>query len=108
MIPKLSDFKKWMVSNNYLEDENKENRLRSLIDANGLIMFFQKDKEMFGCPENGRIAFARMKSEDDKEANFVALKLSSDEPARHIIQSKDLDEIKIIDVEDAIQGIVGK
>lgn len=97
-----------MASNNFLEDENKENRLRSLIDANGLIMFFKKDKEMFGCPENGRIAFARMKSEDDKEANFVALKLSSDEPARHIIQSKDLDNLKIVDVEDAIQGIVGK
>lgn len=108
MNPNLSDFKKWMTANNFLEDDNKENKLRSLIDANGLIMFFQKDQDMFGCPENGRIAFARMKSEDDKEANFVALKLSSDEPARHIIQSKDLNDLKIIDVEDAIQGILGK
>lgn len=107
--PPLSKFKKWMISNNYLEDENKENRLRDLINTNGLIMFFQKDDSMFGCPENGRIVFARMKSEEGmNDANFIALNLSSDEPSRQIIQNDDLNKLKIVDLEDAIKKIVGK
>lgn len=104
----LSDFKKW-INNSFQESGDKEAKLRDLVNTNGLVMFFQKDDSMFGCPENGRIAFARMKSEDGMDdANFVALKLSSDEPARHIIQSDDLDKLKIVDLEDVIEKIMGK
>lgn len=105
----FSKFRKIMDKWTYLEAQEKENKLRDLINTNGLVMFFQKDKNMFGCPEQGRIAFARMKSEDDmNDANFIALNLSSDEPARHIIQSSDLDKIKITDLESVIKKILSK
>lgn len=94
---------------NYVENEDKEAKLRDLINSNGLVMFFQKNDDFFGCPEQGRIVFAKMKSEDGMDdANFVALNLSSDEPARHIVQSNDLDALQIVDIEDAISKIVGK
>jgi len=99
------NFKNWMKIS---ENEDKEDKLRNLINANGLILFFQKDESMFGCPENSRIAFARMKSEKDEEANFSAINLSSDEPAQHIIQFKDLDNLKVVDMEDVIGKITGK
>jgi hypothetical protein len=107
--PGFSDFRKWMDKwDTFKENEDKEDKLRSLINTNGLIMFFQKGDSMFGCPEMGRIAFARMKSEDDIDSNFIALNLSSDEPSRQIIQHKDLDEVKIMDIEDLIEKVSGK
>ena len=107
--PAFSDFRRLMDKwDTFKENEDKEDKLRSLINSNELIMFFKKGDSMFGCPENGRIAFARMKSEDDVEANFIALNLSSDEPARHVIQSKDLDNLKIVDIDKVIKKIVGK
>lgn len=93
----------------YQENEDKESRLRDLINTNGLVMFFQKNDEMFGCPENGRIVFARMKSEEGMDdANFVALNLSSDEPARHVVQSADVDKLKVMDLEDLVKKITEK
>jgi hypothetical protein len=100
------NFKKYLDT--FKENEDKEDKLRSIINANGLIMFFQKGESLFGCPENGRIAFARMKSEEDVDSNFIAMNLSSDEPSRQIIQHKDLDKVKIMDIEDFIKKVAGK
>jgi len=106
--PHFSDFRKEMDKwDTYLENEEKENELRNLINSNGLVMFFQKNDSVFGCPEEGRIVFAKMKSEEGMDdANFMTLNLTSDEPSRYVMQNKDLDDIKVIDLEDVIKKLI--
>jgi len=97
--------------NQYLESEDKENKIKTLLDGQGLILFFKKDGQIYGAPEESRLIFAKMKTPDEdvnddwiKEANFMALNLKKALLGKEIesmFSTKDLKSIKIIDRDEA-------
>lgn len=89
--------------------DNNESKLKAkvLLEDNGLVFFFKKDKNLYGATENNRLIFARMKNPDKedkewaKEASFTALDLENKELSKNIFTKKDLEKIEIIDQESA-------
>jgi hypothetical protein len=87
--------------------DNNENKLKTkvLLEDNGLVFFFKKDKRLYGATENNRLIFARMKNPDKeekewaKEATFTAVDLENKELSKNIFSNKDLEKIQIIDQE---------
>lgn len=91
----------------------KKDKLKALVD-NNLVFFFKKNNELFGCPEESRLVFARLKNPDEdsnkawaKEAAFLALNLSkaleAEEPPKTLFYQKDLNDLNIIDKDEAIK-----
>jgi hypothetical protein len=90
-------------------------RARALIETNSLILFFEKDKKIYGAPESSRVIFAKMKNPDEDvpkswldDANFIAYDLKKAmEGQKHeiLVSAKDLNSIKIIDEKDALKRI---
>jgi len=97
--------------NCYLESEDKESKIKTLLDGQGLILFFKKGKDIFGASEESRLIFAKMKTPDEdvnddwlKEAIFMALNLKKALLGKEVestFSTKDLKSIKIIDRDDA-------
>ena len=95
--------------------EADEDKLNALLDGLGLVLFFEKDKEIFGSGEDGRVVFAKLKNPDDDlpsgwedEASFSAQNLSKvvkGEMAQHVFNKESLDEIKIIDRDKAFEEL---
>lgn len=117
--PGFSKFRHLMdIWDNYLLEQDNENIIRSLIDNNGLIMFFQKDDNYFGTGEDGRIVFAKIKSQDedmpdgwDEEATFTACNLSKaieGEASQHIFSKNDIKKLKIVNQEEVIDKLKNK
>lgn len=116
--PGFSTFRDLMDQWDYqLQTERKE-KVRSMINSN-LILFFNKDGEYFGCPEESRLVFAKLKVPDedvtpawDEEAAFLAYNLSKsleeDEIPKRLFYKKDMDDLKIIDKEDLEKILLGK
>ena len=82
-----------------------------------MLLFFKFHDEIFGCGEDGRIVFARIKNPDKddkewgKEASFSALNLNkaiNGENISSIFGKKDLKQMKIIDREDAVMVLCKK
>ena len=114
--PAFSKFRSLMdVWDTFLLEQDNANTIRNIIDNNGLIMFFRKDKEYFGTGEDGRIVFAKMKNPNEgmpegweKEASFTGYNLSKmlrGEPAQHVFDHKDIKKMKIVDQEKMIKKI---
>jgi hypothetical protein len=96
----------------YLAEEDRQNKIRSIVDSPNLVLFFVKDGTIYGAPENSRVIFARLKSKGDedgekwkKDADFMAINLSSlvgeDKISQSVMGKKDLKKIKVIDKEEA-------
>lgn len=102
------NFKIWLEKN---EAETKNQRIKNIIDGQGLILFFKTKNSLFGAPEQSRLVFAKMKTPDDDmsdgwadEANFAAfdlIKAMAGERVENMFGKKDMKSIKIIDPEDA-------
>lgn len=92
--------------------------LKNILESNGLILFFKKDKKIYGAPESSRLVLARMKNPEDKsdkewgrEANFSAFDLedSTDGKFKKVMfDYKDLEKIEIIDQEKAEKELAKK
>jgi hypothetical protein len=76
--------------------------------------FFKKGGEIFGAPEESRLAFARMKHPEPeekvwaKDANFSAIDLQKaigGETTQRLFSNKDLAEIKILEKDDAFKAL---
>jgi hypothetical protein len=103
---------KW---DDYLEDEGK---VRTVMDGHNLILFFQKDGELFGAPEESRVTFARLKNPEpddapgfQDEASFIALNLIDaliGKMNQSVFGFKDLPKIKILDREDCEKKLHAK
>ena len=88
---------------------------KALIETNSLILFFEKDKTLYGAPESSRVIFARMKNPDKdtpkewlKDANFLAFDLKKAMQGKKvevIISNQDLKSIKILDEADVIKRL---
>ena len=86
-------------------------KIQTMLDDNGFVLFFTKEKEVFGATEDGRLIFARMKHPDPeepegymKEATFSATNLTravEGEKTETVIGRRDLAKLKIISQEEA-------
>lgn len=98
-----------------LLEQEEENRIKQIINDNGLILFFKKDQEYFGTNEEGRIIFAKIKNNDedlpkgwDEEATFTVCNLSKmvkGEPSKSILGKKDIKKIRVIEEEELIESL---
>lgn len=108
------DFKSFVYE--AVKKQELENRLRSLVSENGILLFFEFDKEVFGCGEDGRVMFARIKSPNPgevkafaDEASFVAVNLSrlaKGEVTKSLFKKKDMNKIKVVSEDEAVQKLV--
>lgn len=118
--PAFSEFRSLMDKWDQFVESKKS--LSELIDDHGLILFFKKDKEIYGAPEESRLIFAKLKTdkEDDpmqpgflKEAQFTAIKISKlksndEEDSKEVVfGAKDIKKIKVIDRDEALK-LLGK
>ena len=97
-----------------LKEEESDN-IGSLLDGQGLILFFKNNDDIFGCGEDGRMVFARMKNPDEDspeewadEANFIAQNLSKmirGEPSQGVFCKNDLKKIKVMDRDDVVDEL---
>lgn len=96
----------------WLEDkEAKHDKVRNLVSGQNLILFFTKDGNLFGAPEESRLVFANMKSPNEDmpdgwadEANFAAfdlIKALVGDRVENMFGKKDMKQIKIIDPDEA-------
>jgi hypothetical protein len=109
----FSDFRYLMDLWDEAIDQDKQSKIRSILDGAGLVMFFSKDGEFFGAPEDSRVTFARMKQPDEdadknwrKEANFLAINLSKaikGSPDKNVFGLDALSKVKIMDKEDVFK-----
>jgi hypothetical protein len=106
--PAFSQFRELM---NLWDESEASVKVKSLIEGNSLVLFFQMEDKVYGAPEGGRVTFAKMKSPDDdlpegwiKDANFVAYDLGKavkGEKVERVFSEKDLGGIKVIEQEKA-------
>lgn len=92
----------------FIENQDIDN----ILNSSSLVLFFTKDGDIFGAPEESRVVFARMKNPDDakwqKEASFVALNLFKTllgEPTKSVFGANDLKSLKVIDRDKAVHSI---
>jgi hypothetical protein len=98
--------------------ETLDDNLSNLLDGRGYIMFFKKENEIFGAPEESRIMFARMKTPEKQDTDdlmepggflaFNLLKSLMGDMSPNLFGPKDLKKIKIIDREDAEKKLKNK
>lgn len=114
--PAFSSFRHWMDRwDNYLENEEKTQKINDIINGNQLILFFVKDGKVFGAPEESRVVFAKLKNPDDdidddwvKDANFAAFDLAKalgGEEIENIFSANDLKDIKVIEPEEVEKAL---
>lgn len=96
-------------------NEGNDEQIDALLDSGKYVFFFQKDKELYGAGEDGRLAFAKMKKPDDempknweKEASFSAdhlEKIVRGEPSKYVFEKKDLKQIQVMDREKVAERL---
>lgn len=90
------------------DKENKQNKVKSVIDGKNLIMFFKKGDSIFGAPEDSRIVYAQLMNPDDdwvtNDANFLAhdlVQALSGNSTDNLFSQTDLPQINIITRDEA-------
>lgn len=104
-------FKGWLGITEDLQD-----RIRILLDGQNLILFFKKDGDIYGAPEESRIIFSKIKKPDSetskdwvKEAHFIAINLSKalhGERTQNMFDQKDLKDIHVLDKDEAEKALM--
>ena len=116
------EFHDFMARWNYAQAlQEQEDRLNNLLDKHGLILFFTKGKDLYGAPEESRVIFAKLKTDDDddpmmpnfrQEARFPAINLfrsmsgDPEEGVENVFGLKDLPLLKVCDREKAIDMLM--
>lgn len=98
-----------------------EKSVNDVLDRHGLILFFKNGDDIFGAPEESRLIFAKLKSDDEDdpmnpgfrdEARFMAINLlkaihgGSEESTENVFSLKDLPKLKVCDREDVVDLIL--
>lgn len=98
--------------------QEQEDKLNDILDKHELILFFKKDKDLYGAPEESRLIFAKLKTDDDdepmmpnfrQEAQFPAINLlkclsgGDEESIQSVFSLRDIPKIKVCDRESAIK-----
>lgn len=115
MTHSSQDLQHWMDLWNNTVLQEKQDIIRNALDESDLVLFFKKNNEVFGAPEESRLVFARMKNPDNdtpkgwsSEANFKAINLENalkGYKTETVIGANDLKKIKIIDKDDALKAL---
>jgi hypothetical protein len=87
-----------------MREEDSSAKINMMLDGQNLIMYFTKDNQLYGCSEESRLTFARMKhpNKDDanlKEARFGAINLYdalTGKITENLFSKKDLKGLKIV------------
>lgn len=103
------------MSDEHIYVEDCREKVEQLIEDSGYLLFFEKDGDIFGAGEEGRVVFAKMKNPDEEmpkgweeEASFSAdnlIKKMKGEPPQHLFSHKDLKKIKVLDQDEAIEKL---
>jgi hypothetical protein len=101
----------WLESDAILKKSEGSDKIKTLLDANGFVLYFKNGSSLLAAPEESRVVFARMKNPDEetpkaaqKEASFLAIDLDralEGEKVEKIISFSEIDKIKVIDRDDA-------
>lgn len=107
--PAFSDFRQLMDiwDNVCMVEDNSSSKIKMLLDGQNLIMFFTKENIAYGCSEESRLTFARIKhpnpeDADLDEARFAAINLFDaliGKVTENLFTKKDMKKIKIISQE---------
>ncbi len=114
--PVGAEFRDWMdMWDAHCEATDRQNQIKTLVDGQQFVLFFKRDKDIFGAHEPHRVTFARMKNPDDdmpegwlKEANFMGVNLSSaisGTPQQEIFYHKNINDLKVIDKDAAYDAL---
>ena len=95
----------WLLKERFLNEENPSRKIDMLLDGQNLIMFFLKDKIVYGCPEESRMTFAKIKrpnkeDTDLDQARFAAINLYDallGKTTENLFTKKDIKKIEIIE-----------
>jgi hypothetical protein len=96
------------------EFREAEDSINNLLGQNRLVIFFKKGDDLYGAPEESRIMFAKLKSEDDDiqsvrdEVQFLAMNLikSLVEPSNVVMGSDDMDALKVVDRDEVVEALM--
>ena len=98
------------------ENNDNDNQISALMGGQEFVMFFEKDKSIYGMSEEGRLTFARMKHPDEetsedwaKEATFMAVNLTKSldgQKIHNIFSQNDIKKIKILDETEAHKKLI--
>jgi hypothetical protein len=92
--------------------------VNDMLDGHQLILFFRKGDDVFGAPEESRLAFAKMKDGKDEDeispkwkddASFIALNLIKSmlgDPVENMFSMKDMPNLQIIDRDEAFSKLI--
>jgi hypothetical protein len=89
--------------------EELDDKIHTLVNNPSFILFFQKDGDIFGAPEESRVVFAHLKNPDEDEGpnedvDFMAINISRalrGEGPHTLFGKKDLKKIHVLDREKA-------
>ena len=105
---------------NFKDFKEEMDEIENLLNGNQLNLFFKKDDDYFGAPEDSRIIFAKLKSKDDDlttdfkdQARFLAVNLintllNGKDSSTTMFGLKDIPNICIIDREEAVKKLMKK
>lgn len=90
------------------EKEDKQGKIKGIIDGKNMIMFFKNGNSIFGAPEESRIMFAQLLNPDDdfvtEDPTFMAydlLKTLGGQDTQNIFSAKDIPGIDVITRDEA-------
>jgi hypothetical protein len=103
--------------------QEAEKSIHDLMDRHGMILFFKKDDQIFGAPEESRLIFAKLKNdkpEDDDpmmpgfrdEAQFLGINLlksmfgSPEDSVENIFNNKDIPNIRVCDRDEVVKLLI--
>src|ERR1700753_1289691 len=83
-----------------LYEDDHSSKIKMLLDGQNLIMFFTKDSQLYGCPEESRLTYARIRhpNKEDSDltnARFAAINLYDaliDKVTENLFTKKDIKE----------------
>ena len=101
--------------------EEQEKSVHDLLDRHGMILFFKKGDDLFGAPEESRLIFAKLKSDDEDdpmmpgfrdEAKFIGVNLmksmfgSPEDSVENMFGQEDIPNIQVCDRDDVVKMIM--
>lgn len=118
--PAFSEFRSLMdIWDRHCLLEHEEKNIHDLLDKNQMILFFKKDGDLYGAPEESRIVFARLKNGDEDEdagfkdeAQFLGINLlkaligDPEESTETVFKQKDIPHIQVCDRDHAVKTIL--
>tara|TARA_Y100000034_G_scaffold129543_1_gene186201 strand:+ start:557 stop:970 length:414 start_codon:yes stop_codon:yes gene_type:complete len=111
--PAFSSFREDIVKWDEAAKKEKEQLINALVDSPSFAFFFKKDKGLFAADEMNRVVFARMKDPDDENhtvdelfSAYDLIKVMLGERLQNTFKSDDLDEIQVVDKDEAVKWLV--